>query len=162
MAGFEDSHLGKLRALVGNRLLLMPGARVVIENEQRQILLQLRSDLKAWGLPGGIPEPGETLEACVIREIGEETGLSVRDIRPFGFADDPSRETITYPNGDRAQFFVLLCYSRRFEGKASVADDESLEVAWFDADALPDMLPNMTRTIDAYRVFMRTGDFQTL
>jgi mutator protein MutT len=30
-----------------------------------------------WELPGGRPEPGETLEACVVREIREETGLIV-------------------------------------------------------------------------------------
>lgn len=162
MAGFDKSYIGKLRSLVGNRLLLLPGVRIVIENAQGQILLQLRSDLKAWGLPGGIPEAGESLEACVIREVGEETGLLVQDVRPFGFADDPSQETVTYPNGDRTQFFVLLCYSRSFDGEARIADEESLAVEWFAADALPEMLPNMAQTIEAYRAFMQTGDFQMM
>lgn len=31
-----------------------------------------------WVIPGGGPEPGETEEDCVIREIIEETGLEVR------------------------------------------------------------------------------------
>jgi mutator protein MutT len=32
---------------------------------------------RAWSLPGGALEPGETLEACLVREMQEETGLHV-------------------------------------------------------------------------------------
>ena len=32
---------------------------------------------RGWSLPGGRLEPGETLEACVIREVKEETGVDV-------------------------------------------------------------------------------------
>ena len=32
---------------------------------------------RAWSLPGGTLEPGETLEACLIREMREETGLHI-------------------------------------------------------------------------------------
>ncbi len=32
---------------------------------------------RVWSLPGGALEPGETLEACLIREMQEETGLRV-------------------------------------------------------------------------------------
>ena len=35
-----------------------------------------------WTLPGGRREPGETIEACAIREIGEELGLAVSELRP--------------------------------------------------------------------------------
>jgi len=40
LTDFADSYLGRLRSLVGPRLLLVPGARVVIENEAGEILLQ--------------------------------------------------------------------------------------------------------------------------
>lgn len=34
-----------------------------------------------WSLPGGAVELGETLEAAIVREIREETGLHVKPIR---------------------------------------------------------------------------------
>lgn len=32
---------------------------------------------RAWSLPGGALEPGETLEVCLVREMREETGLDI-------------------------------------------------------------------------------------
>lgn len=82
---FADSYLGQLRALIGDRLVLMPGARIVIERADGSILLQKRTDFGLWGLPGGNAEEGEGLETLVVREALEETGLIVSDVEPFGF-----------------------------------------------------------------------------
>ncbi|TPK32433.1 NUDIX domain-containing protein [Mesorhizobium sp. B2-5-4] len=146
---FADSYLGQLRALIGDRLVLMPGARIVIERADGSILLQKRTDFGLWGLLGGNAEEGEGLEAVVVREVLEETGLVVRDIEPFGFGCNPRYETVQFPNGDRAQFFALIFYTRVFEGEAAVADDESSAVEWFALDSLPEMLPNMARSVEA-------------
>ncbi|TPJ38655.1 NUDIX domain-containing protein [Mesorhizobium sp. B2-5-13] len=159
---FADSYLGQLRALIGDRLVLMPGARIVIERADGSILLQKRTDFGLWGLPGGNAEEGEGLEAVVVREVLEETGLVVRDIEPFGFGCNPRYETVQFPNGDRAQFFALIFYTRAFEGEAAVADDESSAVEWFALDSLPEMLPNMARSVEAYLRFKTTGEFQMI
>ncbi len=79
---FATSHLGKIRRLVGPQLLLVPGARVVIERSDSKVLLQKRSDLGVWGLPGGNAEPGEDLKTVVEREVLEETGLTITDAKP--------------------------------------------------------------------------------
>ncbi|TPM11200.1 NUDIX domain-containing protein [Mesorhizobium sp. B2-3-11] len=159
---FADSYLGQLRALIGDRLVLMPGARIVIERADGSILLQKRTDFGLWGLPGGNAEEGEGLEAVLVREVLEETGLVVRDIEPFGFGCNPRYETVQFPNGDRAQFFALIFYTRAFEGEAAVADDESSAVEWFALDSLPEMLPNMARSVEAYLRFKTTGEFQMI
>ncbi|RUU00845.1 NUDIX domain-containing protein [Mesorhizobium sp. USDA-HM6] len=159
---FADSYLGQLRGLIGNRLVLMPGARIVIERADGRILMQKRTDFGLWGLPGGNAEEGEGLEAVVTREVAEETGLIVSDIEPFGFGCDPLFETFQFPNGDRAQFFALMFFARSFEGEPAVTDDESSAVGWFSVDRLPKMLPNMARSIEAYLRFRATGKFQMI
>ena len=80
MSSFPESYLGQLRAVVGHRMLLVPGARVVLENHRGEILLQQRSDFGVWGLPGGNAEIGESLATVAMREVQEETGLSVSNL----------------------------------------------------------------------------------
>lgn len=48
----------------------------VVNSGNRFLLLKNERD--EWELPGGKLEPGETPEECVVREITEEVGLSVR------------------------------------------------------------------------------------
>lgn len=162
MTGFADSYVGQLRQLVGDRLLLVPGARIVIENARAEILLQKRSDFDVWGLPGGNAEEGEDLETTIAREVSEETGLDLLESKPFGFGCDPLIETFTFPNGDRCQYFVLNFYSRSFRGVPRIGDDESTAIKWFSLASLPPMLPNMLRSVEAYVRFSQSGNFQMI
>jgi ADP-ribose pyrophosphatase YjhB (NUDIX family) len=162
MTPFEATYLGRLRSDVGNRLLLVPGARAVIHNSLGEVLLQHRTDFRLWGLPGGVPEEGEALEDALVSEVAEETGLIIHALRPFGFSSTPALETITFPNGDRCHYFSLLFHVSAFEGIARPADHESFAVAWFNSSNLPEMLPNMRATLDAYENFRSTGAFVIL
>ncbi len=159
---FADTYLGSLLILNGNRLVVVPGTRVVIENARGQILLENRSEFGSWGLPGGSAEEGEDLESVAVREVLEETGLIVSQLQPFGFACDPAIETVTYPNGDRCQNFSLNFFTRHFEGVPRAADGESTECTWFSTDELPDLLPNMRQSILSYQRFLDSGQFQMI
>lgn len=160
MNNFAESYVGQLRSLVGSRMLLIPGARIVIEDADERILLQLRSDFGVWGLPGGAPEPGESLEQVIDREVFEETGLTLVSRQPFGFGSNPQRETFTYPNGDTSQHFVLNFHSSSFSGSLTADNDETLRLEWFTASDLPEMLSNMQQSVKAFLEFKRTGAFQ--
>ena len=162
MSDFAQSYLGRLRAQVGSRLLLVPGMRIVVEDEAGAILLQQRSDYGLWGLPGGVPDEGEGAEAGVIRECLEETGIRVGDPRPFGVASDPAHEIWTYPNGDRCHYFTFLYYARSFTGTLITTNSESLAVGWFAPDRLPDVMPVMMRTLHAYAAFKAAGTMQMI
>lgn len=162
MGGFADSYIGQLRTTVGNRMLLVPVARIVLENREAEILLQQRSDFGLWGLPGGNAEVGESLETVAMREMLEETGLQVTNLKPFGFGSDPAIETHVFPNGDQCQFFVLNFYSRDFSGELRRSDDESLALKWFPMSGLPSMLPNMRKSVEAYQRYLESSDFQMI
>jgi predicted NUDIX family NTP pyrophosphohydrolase len=42
---------------------------------------------KPWGIPKGLPEPGEALEAAARRETWEEAGVHAVELRPIGYVD---------------------------------------------------------------------------
>lgn len=160
MNGFASSYLGQLRQVIGNRLVLVPGTRIIIQGDDQRILLQERADFGVWGLPGGNAELGEDLITGIIREVEEETSLRIFDPKAFGHASDPALETVTYGNGDRTQNSCLNFYCRRFDGVAKVNDDESTDMAWFHMEQLPEMLPCMRASVHAYQRFLATGEFQ--
>lgn len=160
--GFSESYLGKLRAKVGPSIILVPGARVIVKRNDGCILMQHRSDFDVWGLPGGNAEEGEDLESIAIRETMEETGIRIWNLQPFGFGSNPEFETITFPNGDICQFFVMMFYTTHYAGVPSAADDESKAVDWVNTDSLPVMLPNMRRSVEAFWQFEKTGIFQMI
>lgn len=60
-------------------------AGVVTDDEGRVLLLRHRYWSRAvWGLPSGYASAGETWEECFAREVREETGLEVKDVRVLG------------------------------------------------------------------------------
>jgi len=66
---------------------LIPCVGAIITDDDGRLLLIKRGhepDAGLWSLPGGRVEPGETDEQAVVREIREETGLSVRCDRLVG------------------------------------------------------------------------------
>lgn len=81
-----------------------------------------------FSLIAGFVEPGETLEDCVQREIMEEVGLKVTNIRYFGSQQWP------FPNS------LMIGFIADYEsGEISVDGEEITEADWFDADRLPEL-----------------------
>ncbi|MFI8181679.1 NUDIX hydrolase [Actinacidiphila glaucinigra] len=128
--------LRELRALVGHRQLLLPGVTAVVLDDDGRVLLNRRADNGRWFLIGGIAEPGEQPAATAVREVLEETGVrAVAERVVLVQTIDP----VLYPNGDRCQYVDITFRCRAVGGQARVADDESLDVGWFDVDGLPDL-----------------------
>ena len=51
---------------------------LLYNKETNEVLVVYNGDSSRWSLPGGAVEPGETLEQAVVREVYEETNLSVK------------------------------------------------------------------------------------
>jgi ADP-ribose pyrophosphatase YjhB (NUDIX family) len=77
------------------------GVGVFVRNAHGQVLLEKRSDCGMWGLPGGNLEPGESIADAAVREVREETGLTIRLTRLIGVYSEPADRIVTYlDNGD--------------------------------------------------------------
>ena len=126
-----------LRERVGTHPLFLTGVSAVVRNSQGEVLLARRVDNGQWALVSGILEPGEQPAEGLRREIEEETGVVATIDDLTGVWTLPPQE---YPNGDRAQYLDLCFTATYVSGQARENDDESLDVAWFAPDDLPEMM----------------------
>jgi ADP-ribose pyrophosphatase YjhB (NUDIX family) len=138
--------VASLRARIGTDLLWLPGVSAVVRHDDGRLLLGRRADSGQWAIPSGILDPGEEPAAGITREVAEETAVQIEVLAVVGVHSTP---VVTYPNGDRSAYVDTLFLARpvSFEAAAAarVADDESLEVAWFAPDELPVDLATSTR-----------------
>lgn len=134
------SYLQVLRSHIGPMKIPLVYASACVEDAQGRLLWQRRADFGCWGLPGGVLELKESLPACVVREVYEETGLDVSPVRLVGVYSSPEFD-VTYPNGDQVQQ-VTFCFACRVVGGSLHPDnDETLDLAWFAPDARVETLP---------------------
>ena len=89
----------------------------LVEDEEGRVLM-LRSPDRGWEYPGGMVEPGETLQQALHREIFEETGVSVEIISLAGVSKNMSRN------------IVNVDFRCRYTGGVLTTSPESLEVRW--------------------------------
>ncbi|WP_306212173.1 NUDIX hydrolase [Actinoplanes sp. RD1] len=130
-----SAYIARMRAHIGNDLLLLPGVSAVVRDSGGRILLARRSDNGRWSLPAGVIDPGEQPADAVLREVFEETGVRAEIERVGGVATHP----VVYPNGDSCEYLNVWFRCRAVGGEARVNDDESTEVGWFDPADLPDL-----------------------
>jgi len=109
---------------------ISPSVVVLIEDGSR-CLLTHESEFQTglFTCLAGFAEPGETLEQAIHREVHEEVGLVVSDLRYFGSQPWP------YPDGLMVGF-----HARYAGGVIRKRDGELREARWFDVGELP-LLP---------------------
>lgn len=88
-----------------------------------KLLLQnrVKEDWKGYTFPGGHVEPGESFVLSVIREIKEETGLTIKNPRLCGIKQFPI---------DGGRYIVFLFKTDEFEG--CLSDSEEGKMVWTD------------------------------
>lgn len=86
-----------------------------------------------YGLVAGFLEAGETLEECVHREVMEETGIHIKNLKYFGSQPWP------YPSG------VMIGFTADYEsGEIKLQDEELCAGAFFTKDNLPEIPRKMS------------------
>ncbi len=84
-----------------------------------------------WAFPGGHLEFGETVSECAIREVLEETGMEIANIRRGPFSEDFFL--------DQGKHYITIVMIADWQaGEPELREpDKCAEWAWFDWDALP-------------------------
>ncbi|MBI2002352.1 MAG: NUDIX domain-containing protein [candidate division NC10 bacterium] len=123
---------------------LRPGVAAIISNGEGKILLQRRSDNGLWGLPGGSVEIGESVRDAIVREVREETGLTVEVVRLIGVYSDPKVQVVRYPDGNVVHYISSVFACRILAGTLQTCD-ETLDLQFFDPARLPEDLVPMHR-----------------
>ena len=105
----------------------------IIRDGKVLIVRRARSPaLSLYTLPGGTVELGESLTDAVVREVREETSLS---IEPVAFAGH--REVITRDAQGRIErHFVILCFAARWFAGEPFLNDELDDARWIDPSEL--------------------------
>ncbi len=116
---------------------ISPAVIVLVERENQCLLAsspRFKGDF--YSVLAGFAEPGETLEETVAREVYEETGIEVTDIRYFGSQPWP------FPDS------LMIGFTARYAGgEIRVDGEEILDARWFT----PDQLPNIPGKISIAR-----------
>lgn len=112
------------------------GVGAVIVDGQCVVLVRRRSQplQGQWSLPGGAVEAGETLEACVAREISEETGLQVSVGPTIEVFDRITRDE----EGRVRYHYVLVDYLCWPAGGTLEAGSDVDAAVWADVSNLSD------------------------
>ena len=106
---------------------LAPAVIVLIERGDQLLLARARRfPTVMYSVLAGFVEPGESLEETVAREVKEEVGLSLKDIRYFGSQPWP------FPHS------LMIGFTATYAGgEISLDDNEILEAGWYTVDNLP-------------------------
>jgi ADP-ribose pyrophosphatase YjhB (NUDIX family) len=134
-----SAHVARLRAAVGNEILLLPSASVLpIDQAGRLLLVRHAGHHDGWGTVGGAVEIGESPADAAVREAREEIGTEIRLVRLLDVLGGPDYE-VTYPNGDRTAYVTSVFEAEIISGVPGADGDELSDVAWFSRAELRDL-----------------------
>jgi len=113
-----------------------PVARVgvgVIVKKNGKILLMKRRGSHAsgtWAPPGGHIDFGESVVECARREVKEETGLEIKNLKVAGFTEDLFKK-------EKKHYITIWVTSDWKSGKVNEKHKEFSEIGWFKKEEFP-------------------------
>jgi 8-oxo-dGTP pyrophosphatase MutT (NUDIX family) len=125
-----------IRQLVGNTPLILVRPSIILVNAVGGILLVRYAD-DSWGIPGGLLELGESVEQCAMREVMEEIGLAIRELKLVGVYSGESLHT-KLANGHEYYNVVIAYLCAAYEGILKPDGVEVLEAQFFHPYDLPE------------------------
>ncbi|MFE9992536.1 NUDIX domain-containing protein [Streptomyces sp. NPDC005381] len=127
---FRDPNAPKANSVV-------PSVTAVVRDDTGRLLLIHKTDNNLWALPGGGHDIGERVGDTVVREVLEETGMTVEIDSVSGLYTDP-QHVLAYDDGEVRQQFSI-CFRAHPTGGTLRTSGESKEVRWVDPTDLDDL-----------------------
>jgi 8-oxo-dGTP pyrophosphatase MutT (NUDIX family) len=127
--------------LYGDRLgregKIRVGCSAAIFDEMGRVLLTRRADNGQWCLPSGGMEAGESPSEAAVREVFEETGLTVRVTRLVGVYSDPN-QLVMYVDGNKVQI-VAIHFEAEVTGGTLGLSEETTAFGYFSRTEIDGM-----------------------
>lgn len=143
-----ENYVETIRRKIGHDLLVLVGANVIIYNTHHEYLLQQRANGN-WGLMGGLMEVGESLEETAIREVYEESGLTIEALMQLQTFSGPTFR-FKLKNEDEIYVVTTLFLANQVSGEMAYdGNDETLNLKYFSYQDLPETLE------DEYRKYIQ-------
>ena len=106
---------------------LSPAVIVAVTKGDRLLLARNKNFVTGmYSVLAGFVEAGETLEECVRREIREEVGIEVKNIKYFGSQSWP------FPNS-----YMLAFTAEHESGEIQIDENEIADARWFSVEEIP-------------------------
>ncbi|HRP56260.1 NUDIX domain-containing protein [Agriterribacter sp.] len=126
------------KKLLWKHFTVIRAAGGVIENEKNELLMIFRRG--KWDLPKGKLDKGETLEACAVREVQEETGLKNVELKNF-------IATTFHTYNEYGRHILKESHWYRMKATSSQAlkpqtEEDIHQIEWVKSDALSEKLKN--------------------
>ena len=108
-------------------------AAAVVLNEKREVLLlnHVLRPYSNWGFPGGFLDYGEQAEEAIRREVREETGIELAQLKLLTIRNSGAH--------------IEVLFSAIADGEPSVRSAEIIELRWFAVGDLPVDIPAVQR-----------------
>ena len=114
------------------RPFLAVSAAIVRDGKVLVVRRARKPALSLYTLPGGAVELGETLHEAVMREVREETQLTIEPVALAGHREVITRDA----QGKVARHFVILCFAARWVVGEPVLNEELDDAQWLVPAAL--------------------------
>ena len=127
-----------LRGMIGHEKCLSVGLTAMVFDQEGRVLFERRKDNGKYCFPGGSIDLNETVLEGLRREIREETGIEITNIRLFAIRSGEKCD-FHYPNGDVTQYVDLYFLADVFESTdIKPQESETTSVFFSSLDSLFD------------------------